>query len=314
MPITLNGTTGIAGVDGSAGTPAVQGADSNTGMFFPAADTIAFSEGGAEVARFDSSGNFGIGTISPSGASGRVLEVNGGAGQARLVLKNDTTGSTSSDGSQIALVGSQLVIQNRENSDITFETNLIERARIDSSGNLLVGTTTASALVTFEKTTEASPVIVAKNPQFSLDCWATNTTGSNTFVRFFTETSATSRGSITYNRGGGLVAYNTTSDYRAKDITGEISDASSTVLSLKPYMGTMKGATIERPMFIAHETQEIAPYAVTGEKDAVDNEGNPTYQQMDHSALVPLLTAALQEALAEIANLKTRITALEAAQ
>jgi len=65
MAITINGTTGIAGVDGSAGTPALQGADTNTGIFFPAADTIAFAEGGVEAARFDSSGNLGIGTATP---------------------------------------------------------------------------------------------------------------------------------------------------------------------------------------------------------------------------------------------------------
>jgi hypothetical protein len=57
MSITINGTTGIAGVDGSAGTPAVQGNDTNTGIFFPAADTIAFGEGGTEVMRLDSSAN-----------------------------------------------------------------------------------------------------------------------------------------------------------------------------------------------------------------------------------------------------------------
>ena len=57
MTVTINGTTGIAGVDGSAATPAVQGADTNTGIFFPAADTIAFTEGGTEVMRLDSSGN-----------------------------------------------------------------------------------------------------------------------------------------------------------------------------------------------------------------------------------------------------------------
>jgi hypothetical protein len=57
MTITINGTTGIAGVDGSASTPAVQGTDTNTGIFFPAADTIAFGEGGAEVMRLDSSAN-----------------------------------------------------------------------------------------------------------------------------------------------------------------------------------------------------------------------------------------------------------------
>jgi len=57
MTVTINGTTGLAGVDGSAGTPAIQGADTNTGIFFPAADTIAFSEGGVEVMRLDSSAN-----------------------------------------------------------------------------------------------------------------------------------------------------------------------------------------------------------------------------------------------------------------
>jgi hypothetical protein len=57
MTITINGTTGIAGVDGSASTPAVQGADTDTGIFFPAADTIAFAEGGTEVMRLDSSAN-----------------------------------------------------------------------------------------------------------------------------------------------------------------------------------------------------------------------------------------------------------------
>ena len=61
MSIVLDGTTGISGVDGSAASPAVQGNDTNTGMFFPAADTIAFAEGGAEVMRIDSAGNLGIG-------------------------------------------------------------------------------------------------------------------------------------------------------------------------------------------------------------------------------------------------------------
>ena len=73
MPLTLSGSTGIAGVDGSASTPAVQGTDTNTGMFFPAADTIAFVEGGTEVMRIDSNGNVGIGTSSP----GSLLTVNG---------------------------------------------------------------------------------------------------------------------------------------------------------------------------------------------------------------------------------------------
>ena len=73
MPIVIDGTNGISGVDGTAASPAIEGTDSNTGIFFPAADTIAFAEGGTEVARFDSSGNLGIGTSSPT----RKLDVLG---------------------------------------------------------------------------------------------------------------------------------------------------------------------------------------------------------------------------------------------
>lgn len=58
MAVTINGSTGIAGVDGSASTPAVQGTDTNTGIYFPAADRIAFAEGGVQVGEFDSSANF----------------------------------------------------------------------------------------------------------------------------------------------------------------------------------------------------------------------------------------------------------------
>jgi hypothetical protein len=69
MSLILSGTDGLSDVDGSAATPAIRGTDANTGIFFPAADTIAFAEGGAECARFDSSGNFGLG-VTPSAWNG----------------------------------------------------------------------------------------------------------------------------------------------------------------------------------------------------------------------------------------------------
>jgi hypothetical protein len=89
MPITINGTTGIAGVDGSASTPSLQGADTNTGMFFPAADTIAFAEGGVEAMRIDSSGNVGIGTTSPA----TKLHIVSGVGLDPLRLQSTVSGS-----------------------------------------------------------------------------------------------------------------------------------------------------------------------------------------------------------------------------
>ena len=63
--------------------------------------------------------------------------------------------------------------------------------------------------------------------------------------------------------------------------------------------------------FLAHEVQTVVPEAITGEHNEVDEDGNPVYQQIDQSKIVPLLTAALQEALSEIADLKTRVAALE---
>jgi hypothetical protein len=67
MSLLLSGTNGLSDVDGSAATPAIRGTDANTGIFFPAADTIAFAEGGAEVMRIDSSGNLLVGTTTALG-------------------------------------------------------------------------------------------------------------------------------------------------------------------------------------------------------------------------------------------------------
>ena len=63
--------------------------------------------------------------------------------------------------------------------------------------------------------------------------------------------------------------------------------------------------------FLAHEVQTVVPEAITGTKDAVDEDGNPEYQGIDQSKLVPILTKALQEAVTKIEELETRIQTLE---
>ncbi len=85
MAITINGTTGIAGVDGSAGTPAVQGADPNTGIFYPAADTVAIAAGGSNKAQFGTGSatidgltvGRGAGAVATNTAIGDALSARG---------------------------------------------------------------------------------------------------------------------------------------------------------------------------------------------------------------------------------------------
>jgi len=175
---------------------------------------------------------------------------------------------------------------------------------LDASGNLLVGTTSNLGYKGVFSSSDAGGIFsitTAGASQYAMAVQNTATTGDNSFVAFGTEASFTTRGSITYNRAGGLVVYNTMSDYRAKDISGPVSNSGALIDSVPVYVGKMKGATQERPMFIAHETPD---YAHTGEKDAVDADGKPVYQQMDASALIPVMWA-------EIQSLRKRILTLE---
>jgi hypothetical protein len=183
---------------------------------------------------------------------------------------------------------------------------------LDASGNLFVGTTSqlfpaASARLNVDSGTSGTATFktIAGSGQATLYAFNAATTGDNAFITFGTETVFTSRGGIAYNRAAGLVVYNTSSDYRSKDIIGPVSNSGSLIDSLKVYVGKMKGATIARPMLIAHEAQEVAPYSVTGLKDEVDADGKDKYQQMDVSSFVPLL-------IAEIQSLRARVQTLEA--
>jgi hypothetical protein len=194
---------------------------------------------------------------------------------------------------------------------LTLHTGGAERARIDASGNVFINTTSTGhggnpKLVVNGASGKAIEARTDLVNDYALTCGNTATSGDNNFIYFGTEANGTTgRGSITYNRAGGLVAYNTTSDYRAKDIFGPVNNSGATIDALKVYIGRIKGATQSRPMLVAHEAQAVAPYSVTGEKDAVNEDGTPKYQQMDVSALVPLLIAEIQSLRARVAALET---------
>jgi hypothetical protein len=134
--------------------------------------------------------------------------------------------------------------------------------------------------------------------------------------------STSTRHHITFSNANGAVgsistnasatAYNTSSDHRLKENVVPLTGAVDRLNQLQVHrFNFIADPDTVVDGFIAHEAQAVVPECVTGEKDAVDDAGKPVYQGIDQSKLVPLLTAALQEALDEIESLKARVTALE---
>lgn len=298
MTVTINGTTGVAGVDGTASTPAIQGNDTNTGIFFPAADTIAFAEGGTESMRLDSNGNVGIGTSSPTdtGSYGRVLDINSSTG-AGIALRSN---GSSTNVALFGQLGGTAYLENRGAGSIQFYNNGSERMRIDSSGNLLVGMTNNLATTRGSWFASGSGNILVGNQPAATAAVAFNCTNNGNNV-----------GQIQINTSS--TAYITSSDYRLKKDIQPMTGALAKVAALKPVTYKWKVDGEDGEGFIAHELAEVCPQAVSGEKDAVDAEGNPQYQGIDTSFLVATLTAAIQEQQAIITDLKSRIEALEQA-
>jgi hypothetical protein len=292
------------------------GSGSDIGLYNLLAGNFTIGTNSVERMRIDSSGNLGLGVTPSAWASGsRALQI-GGSGSAinqTISVGNGTNGldiatnayynagwkyiySSAFSSARYALDGGTHAWYTAPSGTAGNAITFTQAMTLDASGNLLVGTTSSVSGTPRAQIVAPSSVagLVVQNQTFSNDnivSWNTATSGNNTFIGFYTEASITNRGSITYNRGAGLVAYNVTSDYRAKDIIGPVVDSGALIDSVPVYMGKMKGATQERPMFIAHE---VPAYAHTGEKDAVDADGKPVYQQMDASALVPVMWAEIQ--------------------
>ena len=209
MSLILNGTDGLSDVDGSAATPAIRGTDANTGIFFPAADTIAFAEGGAEVMRIDSSGRVGIGTSSPAftldvraatsvisavsttGTNSAYMFVNNTGGDFYLGRDN-SAGTTFGGGAYSANIYSAGAYP------MIFWTNATERMRLTSGGRLLINSPSfTEGMISIKNNTSSSglSVGVLTNGDNGVNWY----NASNTYVS-----------SIVVNSG--TVAYNTSSD------------------------------------------------------------------------------------------------------
>ena len=254
---TIATTLAVTGVStfaaGTALLPALTTTgDTNTGLWFPAADTVAASTGGTERMRIDSSGNLLVGTTNTT-----------------LYSQNSVNG--------IGIIpGTSSGIQ-------------VATDPAGSTGN-------ASIILNMRNT----PINGAK------------------YIRFFYN-GANDIGNISLN-GTTAVAYNTSSDYRLKNTIAPMTGALDKVALLKPVTYKWNADGSDGQGFIAHELAEVVPDCVSGNKDAVetytDEDGNeatrPAYQGIDTSFLVATLTAAIQEQQALITQLQADVATLKA--
>ena len=186
---------------------------------------------------------------------------------------------------------------------VTVETNGTERMRINSTGFVFIGSTGTSP-----NTANLNLICSSSVASISSDVSG----GSNSLRTHFVFSNGNGVvGSITTN--GSATAYVTSSDYRLKENITLLDGAIARLNQLPVHrFNFIADPDTVVDGFIAHEAAAVVPESVTGEKDEEDENGNPVYQGIDQSKLVPLLTAALQEAIAKIEALEARITALEA--
>jgi hypothetical protein len=285
----------------------------------------------------DSSGRIGIGSTGP---------------QAALNIKKDANSTNPGDSASIVLTNKNTTLNGniaggifadcyRDVNDPAYTggiwfTRNSEVGNLSSSSHIIFGTTTAGASslpterMRIRSGTTGGLILVGRSSSVSANATLGIDTASGV-AGIVSETGPTSAidhirfyngngnvGNITTN--GSATAYGTSSDYRLKENITAIADGITRLQQLKPSRFNFiadPDTTVDG--FIAHEAQVAVPECVIGKKDAVDEDGNPVYQGIDQSKLVPLLTAALQEAIAKIetleaanAALDARLTALEA--
>ena len=318
---SLNFTT-----DGSTDYARITGGKSGSGVgdlrFF------TYSGGIGESMRIHSSGTLQIGTATNSGygplqigntsAAATTLQLLSGSSQGGFVHFGD---ATSGSGRYAGYVQ-----YDHGSNFMAFGTSATEKMRVDSSGDVLIGMTAPTG-------SEQLALSVNSSVNFGIGIKGTSASNNAVYARFYNASGATA-GEIAQS-GSTSTNFTTSSDYRIKENLTDISDGITRVKQLSPKRFNFIGET-DRTVdgFLAHEAQTVVPEAVTGTKDAIqvwkesddlpdgvsagdnklDDDGNtiPELQGIDQAKLVPLLTAALQEAIAKIETLETKVAALEA--
>lgn len=303
MTITLNGTTGIVGPNGTASVPAMTGVDTDSGIVY-GTNTVQIATGGATAVTVDSSQNVGIGVTSPL---------------AKLHVRTSSTGSTA-QGIMLDAGAQQHSWYLSDNTTSTFEVGSSagtwrwvnsggERMRIDSSGNLLVGTTsnpnTARMYVRYDTI----------STQININS-ATTTAASTSWSHFAGQSGNGS--SITTNNifiyGNGNIqnannSYGAISDIKLKenivDATPKLEDLCKVKIRQYNLIGDYEKH--KQLGVVAQELEQVFPAMVeeNADKDFEGNDLGTTTKSVKYSVFVPMLIKAIQE-------LNAKVTALEA--
>ena len=219
------------------------------------------------------------------------------SGGAVAAINLDSSGNVNISSGNVDINGNDLILDADGDTKIsastddvmTFETAASEAMRITSGGSVLVGTTSVT-----------SEDGIQLWPSGQIYTHVAGTSSSN-HVRFYRNSAIVGKIQTT----GTATTYSTTSDYRLKENVTADWDATTRLKQLNPVRFNFiadPDTTVDG--FLAHEVQDVVPEAITGTKDEVDDDGNPEYQGIDQSKLVPLLVKTIQE-------LEARITALE---
>jgi hypothetical protein len=275
-------------------------ADTSSGLVMTS-DTsgeIKLQSAGADIATVDSSGITMASGKSLSGDASSLTDIPGSALTGDVFVTDATQSELVYSTNGVDSPGK--IYYNHSVGQMYFETDGSYKMKIHDNGNIAWATEGSAG---FQYNVDADP----GRPYFKN--WVNSTATKNQFTfnnpngevgRITTASSSTS--------------YLTSSDYRLKENNVLINDGITRVKLLKPYrFNFITDADNTVDGFFAHEVQSVVPEAIAGTHNEVDDEGNPVYQGIDQAKLVPLLTAALQEAITKIEDLETRISTLESA-
>ena len=306
---TTLSATGVTTVQaGSAAAPAITtSGDTNTGIFFPAADTIAFSEGGVESARIDSSGNLGLG-VTPSAWRSTTKAIQVSAGASLQGFDNGSVVATTVGSNIFFNASSQAIYLNSQaatsyaqaSGSHTWFTapsgtagnaiSFTQAMTLDASGNLLVGTTSALGKITLKPTSNSFSQGLGFVSSSTSNYWSVLTDSATD--RLYFGYNGTSKSYIDQTSGSFVAV----SDARAKKNVEEIGYGLNAVMQLRPVKYNMiedSNSQKKRLGLIAQEVKAVVDEAVD---DAIGMGG---LFGLDKSTLVPVLIKAIQELKAE---------------